>query len=389
MSFEGYLSQDEITRLAAAANAVEPISNEMQRYMIDPLPAQFKGNFSIPPIAPVPQTRMLANRLNSIRSLDNGQIPIEVYVSQIAQNNSDKETAGFFAGLLDKIKPPVAVENLPNGTDAVARDPVTSNILREAIVGGRNDMQSIKFLKRGMRAAASIFKLVISRHFGGTLQEIDGETIRSAGTGWVIADGIGITNYHVFEARNRMQGDAPAEPEDIKLQFQTAKLSQELEEPHIQDVIGDARWLYADPDRDFVLFELPPALAGLPPMSVRNLVLKKGPTHPLLQRVNVLQHPGGGDLRMAIRNNFVVRGTDTVLTYLSDTQEGSSGGAVCDDNWQARALHLGSRPVPEGPIQALDTIITKENVGLPVTAVSEAVKAADSALGERLVASWI
>lgn len=87
---------------------------------------------------------------------------------------------------------------------------------------------------------------------------------------------------------------------------------------------------------------------------------------------------------MAIRNNFVVRGTADLLSYLSDTRTGSSGGAVCDDTWQVCALHVGSRKLPDGPIKALDTVITKENVGLPVAAILAAVEAEKPALAAEL-----
>ena len=58
-------------------------------------------------------------------------------------------------------------------------------------------------------------------------------------------------------------------------------------------------------------------------------------------RMNLVQHPRGGALQYAIRNNFFVRLGDTLqfIRYQTDTEPGSSGSPVCDDNWQVVGLH--------------------------------------------------
>jgi hypothetical protein len=48
-------------------------------------------------------------------------------------------------------------------------------------------------------------------------------------------------------------------------------------------------------------------------------------------------------MRLGFRDNFVVVGDDDGLSYLTDTQFGSSGSPVCDDHWFVAALHSGSR----------------------------------------------
>jgi endonuclease G len=56
--------------------------------------------------------------------------------------------------------------------------------------------------------------------------------------------------------------------------------------------------------------------------------------------VNIVQHPGGRSREIAVRNNLLV-GVDDVryLTYVTDTEPGSSGSPVLNDAWELVALH--------------------------------------------------
>ena len=58
--------------------------------------------------------------------------------------------------------------------------------------------------------------------------------------------------------------------------------------------------------------------------------------------VNIIQHPAGQPKQIAIRNNLAatLRGSD--LAYYTDTNGGSSGSPVCNDQWQVLALHKAS-----------------------------------------------
>jgi hypothetical protein len=59
----------------------------------------------------------------------------------------------------------------------------------------------------------------------------------------------------------------------------------------------------------------------------------------------IVQHPGGQRKRIAFVRNQVTGFDDEVVHYLSDTQSGSSGSPVLDDQGRIIALHrAGGRP---------------------------------------------
>ena len=62
------------------------------------------------------------------------------------------------------------------------------------------------------------------------------------------------------------------------------------------------------------------------------------------ERLNVIHHPNGDRKRISIRENRMVAEDDTWLRYTSDTEPGSSGAPVFNDQWEMVALHHGAIP---------------------------------------------
>ena len=61
------------------------------------------------------------------------------------------------------------------------------------------------------------------------------------------------------------------------------------------------------------------------------------------EHVNIVQHPNGRPMEIAFRNNkLVALVDDDVMTYSTDTDRGSSGAPVFNDQWELVALHRSS-----------------------------------------------
>src|SRR5262249_17501827 len=65
----------------------------------------------------------------------------------------------------------------------------------------------------------------------------------------------------------------------------------------------------------------------------------RGDKHMLGEFVNLVQHPEGGFKQLVLRENKLVSRLDTVLHYEADTEPGSSGSPVFNDEWETVALH--------------------------------------------------
>lgn len=69
---------------------------------------------------------------------------------------------------------------------------------------------------------------------------------------------------------------------------------------------------------------------------------------------NVISHPDGRMKEVSLQENEVQWQDDLVVQYTSDTEAGSSGAAVCNNNWQLVALHHASKTSTVAGFQILN-----------------------------------
>src|SRR6185369_4530353 len=69
----------------------------------------------------------------------------------------------------------------------------------------------------------------------------------------------------------------------------------------------------------------------------------------VLEWANIIQHPGGDPQQVALRDNKVVKSLEHFIHYEADTEPGSSGSPVFNDQWQLAALHHSGVPDEERP----------------------------------------
>lgn len=255
----------------------------------------------------------------------------------------------------------------------VQPEPAAANF--EALIFGatRDARVDFAFVERAHGVARSIARLTVPRLFGGAP---DGQVVY--GTGWIIAPGVLMTNHHVIDARDRRPkpaglGEQHAAESDFRAQAEraTADFDYYREADGAPIECRCARLLASSRELDYAVVELeqPAKVDDRHPF-------RMVPARPSLKRgarLNIVQHPKGGPLRFAIRNNFFVRTDErpAMMLYQTDTEPGASGSPVCNDDWQVVALHHASVRVPPElvPQEAIDgdlQTVTLLNEAIPI-----------------------
>lgn len=204
--------------------------------------------------------------------------------------------------------------------------------LAEAVYG-TNDFQPAAFLPDGAAARRAVARVVLQT-----------PQLSISGTGFLISPGLFITNQHVIA-----DADAAAQT--------TVVFDDELDErgqPRPRTILRLAPErcaIFSDEnDLDYAVIALGERVRGdatledlgYCPISFTPDRHRKG------MNVNIIQHPEGMPKTIAIRNNLLTSRTDTRLLYETDTDFGSSGAPVYNDQWDVVALHHFGAPSTAG-----------------------------------------
>jgi endonuclease G len=253
------------------------------------------------------------------KQLQDGRWPILILIEPVLRDIEGlafaRKLSGLRQGIQESLEPPTGLDSSP--------------VYEEIIIGGDEKVQ-ISFLENGLKAARAVARIAVRRTIGGQI----------FGTGWLITPGLLLTNHHVVEARK--PHEPAATPQELGRQAQASILwlgydlgsyteYRCLDLVHANDVL------------DYAVLRIAETSVGGTALSewgflkvVRfQLDLVRG------TRLNVIQHPGGRVKELALRTNFYIGSAATAgrFHYLSDTERGSSGSPVLDNNWQVVGLH--------------------------------------------------
>jgi len=305
------------------------------------------------------------SQLNTTRNLRDGTIPLARWLENAALLTSGQDAEAVFTRALAQTQSDARVDSAIEPPATPDRE--LAGLQLELVLSRRDQTIAASFLIRGAAAARSVAKVLVPRHFAGH-PAFRGENVPdcSAGTGWLIAPDLLITNHHVIVARDP---DEPAiDPGDFTLQAGATTVQFDYLDPDTAVSTRQvAQLVVADPALDFALLRVPGA--DRPPLRLRQRPMQRDRAAPLRERVNVLQHPNGEAMRIGLRNNFVVHGDATWLSYLTDTHGGASGSPVCDDDWGVVALHRGYRDLTGAAVKLDGIAIKTENFGIQVPAI--------------------
>lgn len=155
------------------------------------------------------------------------------------------------------------------------------------------------------------------------------------GTGFLVAPGVLLTNNHVFERFEDTIGNAA--------NFGYESTPQGIARGSSVAFTQDPDGFVTDAALDFTLV----ALEHDPGQGFHPLY---GATGKILlgQRINIIQHPGGGPRQYAVEQNELVDLLPDFIHYTTDTLPGSSGSPNFNSHWEVVGLHHQGVPKMQG-----------------------------------------
>jgi hypothetical protein len=213
--------------------------------------------------------------------------------------------------------------------------------------------------------------------------EIDMDSGKVYGTGFLVGPDLLMTNYHVIEPL-LSNGPVQARPEQVILRFDYKRLAgRTVINAGAEHRLAQGEWLvdaavyaadYENPGRDeldYALLRLADAPGRMPvggwtepgaePRGWIDLPLERvefEPGSPLY----IAQHPQGDALKLAIDTDAIidVNKEGNMVRYRTNTLPGSSGSPCFDSNWRLVALHHSGDPTSPNP---------RFNAGTPIDAI--------------------
>ncbi len=203
----------------------------------------------------------------------------------------------------------------------------TDRLTRERTIG-TDDLLNINFLPKGLKASKSVGRVTINSSQG-----------KGYGTGFLICDNLLITNNHVLPSKSDAKNSYVEfdYQEDINSHpINPASFGFEPDELFITSKAMDFTVVFVNGHS----FDSRVSLADFGKLKLIEEIgkLQVG------ERVSIIQHPNGERKQVALRNNEVIDIFDQFIHYETDTEPGSSGSPVFNEEWEVVALHHSGVP---------------------------------------------
>ncbi|MEL6476722.1 MAG: trypsin-like peptidase domain-containing protein [Pseudomonadota bacterium] len=223
---------------------------------------------------------------------------------------------------------------LPVAEPDLSRQPKISTVPEK--VWGRDNLQSISWLAQGLASSAAICRVITSK---------------SIGTGFLLPGGFVLTNNHVVPSAE-LAADA-----DLEFNFER-DIEGRMRRSSLYPV--DPGVFATDATLDYTLLKVGAAPEEEPLSRWGHVTLGQGRKVELGDPVTIIQHPDGGEKRIALTSNDVVYVDAPRLLYRTDTKKGSSGAPVFNEAWEVVALHRAGGHIEVG--DAGDKIYANEGI---------------------------
>ncbi|MFC5747515.1 DNA/RNA non-specific endonuclease [Actinomadura rugatobispora] len=191
------------------------------------------------------------------------------------------------------------------------------------------DYVGARYLEAGVAAARAVGRIGIRDERGRPA---------GYGTGSLVSPALLLTNHHV------LPDAATARTSVVEFNFQDGLDGRPL--PVTVHPLDPDRFFLADEELDFALVAVRAPAADLAPFGFNPLLETEGKII-IGEFVTIVQHPRGDKKQVALRENRIVDIPERFVHYAADTEPGSSGSPVFNDQWEVVALHHASVPAPE------------------------------------------
>jgi endonuclease G len=225
-------------------------------------------------------------------------------------------------------------------TAEVTPETVSDDLL-ERVIGKTRDFQFVEFLEQAVYASKAVGR-VVTKLGGGRV---------SYGTGFMVSPRLLMTNHHVLTSADI------AVRSTIEFDYQRDRLGRAFTVRTFK--LDPAVFFLNDKELDFALVAVSPNGSGRPLQDYGWCPLIKDPGKIVAgEPINIVQHPKGEMKQVVIRENRLIdtfEGSDLFYQYEADTEPGSSGSPVFNDQWEVVALHHSGVPKRNNNGDLLDT----------------------------------
>jgi endonuclease G, mitochondrial len=203
-----------------------------------------------------------------------------------------------------------------------------AGVVLEKIIN-TNDFVGIRYLEEGVAASRAVCRVDVRDELGRDI---------GYGTGSMVSPRLLLTNHHVLPSAEvaRLSG--------AEFNYQDGIDGKPLQ-PQLLALDPDT-FFVNDVERDFALVAVAGSEQDLAAYGLNRLIEAQGKAIKG-DFVTIVQHPGGEKKQVALRDNRIVDELELFLHYEADTEPGSSGSPVFNDQWEVVALHHASVPTPE------------------------------------------
>jgi endonuclease G len=258
-------------------------------------------------------------------------------VNQTLKAEQQRKAAERFYGR-KSIRETTKIEKRPTARRLNFIDP-SDGLALERIMG-KSDLVEINYLELGFIASRPVCRIQVIDLYGQP---------EGYGTGFLVGPKLLLTNNHVLEK--------PADAMKSLAEFDFEEDTNSRCKPTKIFELRPNEVFVTDKDLDFTMVSLAPTSSdgtSLYNYGVLRLAEESGKVQQG-ECVSIIQHPEGGLKQCCIRENEVVDIFDNWLHYLTDTQPGSSGSPVFNDQWLVAALHHAGIPKKDAQGNILKT----------------------------------